>query len=226
MNPYKLAGSCAGIDGAVTICLGFEPDSVEVQNLTDALLPGVKWHKRMALAAVQGGVFSQQVTDSGTGGAKTIDKLAAGAGIAVYRGGERLTADAADILVPDPTPDKRDATGTPVTTFTRTGSKVGKFNTGVDTTQVGVGSRLVIGDAMSGKKQEYTIAGLTNDGDADGEVTLDRDPGSGAVLALTGMHTHVPAKKGTVTSAGFTLADITNLSETGELLVFVAEKFN
>ncbi|MEN6533393.1 MAG: hypothetical protein ABFD89_07000, partial [Bryobacteraceae bacterium] len=207
----KVSGLFVGTGAALTVAIGFIPDIVKVVNLTSATLESITWSKRMALAAVLGGL--KQVS------AGTISKLAYGAGISAYRGGVALTADSTSVLVADPAIDKRDA-GTLGTVngwvLGSAANRTGNFNHGVNTTYVGAGSKVCILDG-AGRAKWYDIVAITNDGDAANEVTLSEAAPSGKVEALYGMYDFIGAKAGIVTPAGFTIDEATDINAAGEV---------
>lgn len=216
----KFAGLFVGSGAARNIGLGFVPDKVVIRNITSANIEVVHWAKHMAaLAATGGGVLERLDTTVSTA------KIAQAAGVSVYLGGDKVTsATAANIVaahgIPAYAGDMR-AKGTlglvEWWTLTTSANRTGKFNAGVNTDYVKAGSRILIGDAW------YTIQALTNDGDANDEVTLDRAALSGEIKKITFPYDLYNAPVGAVMPAGITLAETAHCNVNGELCFIEAE---
>ena len=88
-------GTCDGTGAAITVCLGFIPDKVELVNVDDAgaLFGVVHWWRGMDLelaAAPEGGILWNE-TNAATTGDQTA--LTAAAGISPYTGGDEIVFD-------------------------------------------------------------------------------------------------------------------------------------
>lgn len=216
----KFAGLFVGSGASRKICLGFVPDRVLIRNISAADLGVIHWSRLMAAnTTCPAGV---KVLES-TGMAATA--LTGVAGVSAYYGGEDVTAASAAVIIPVheiPTlsGDLREA-GTlgPVDQWTldTSANRTGHFNAGVNTSYIGKGSRVLIGD------QWYTIQSLTNDGDAADEVTLDRAALSGEVKKILHAYDLYNAPVGTRTKAGITLAETADVNVSGELCYIEAE---
>jgi len=91
---------------------------------------------------------------------------------------------------------------------------------------VGEGSLVCIGSETTGKGVWAVMTALTNDGDADDEVTLSKALGSGDVLALRAMYDFVGVPAGTITKAGFFIDSTASINTSGELCMFEAGTYN
>jgi len=219
----KIAGLFVGSGASRKISLGFIPDRVVIQNITAADVGEIRWSRLMAGdTRCPEGI---KVLES-TGLAATV--LAAGAGIRPYIGGEDVTAAGAAILmpvhmIPDLQGDLRNA-GTlgPVDTWTlgHAGNRTGNFNAGVNTSKVGKGSRLLIGEEW------YTIQAMTNDGDAANEVTLDRAALSGEIKKILYPYDYHHAPAGSRTMPGIILAETADVNVATELCYIEAESYS
>lgn len=210
------------------ISIGFIPDRVRVWNVNQATTPYlVEWNKFLTDKAIAGGIKSTPIADNGSTAALALSKLAKDAGIKPFYGGAKVETLADTNKVYDTNNDKRVNSNGTISRWTLTHSTngTGKVNVGVDTTVVGVGSRICIGDQINGGKRQWaTIVAITNDGDADNEIELDRPIGSGEVLALTGKVSHISAPVGTILPDGFTIAIVANIVINDAHLAFEASK--
>lgn len=160
-----------GTGAALTVCLGMVPDYVRMINISATNPVELIWNKRIArVAAVRGGLLN-------TNGGALIAKLAITAGIEPYYGGTQLTAASSAILMPyADDSDMRDAVAgqAPVKSWVSDtpGSGTGHFDAGVNTTYVGVGSRVKVYSPQTRSTIEAVIDAISNDGDAADEVTL------------------------------------------------------
>lgn len=215
----RMAGVFNGTGADVTLCIGFIPDYVTLWNLQGTQGIKLVWNKGMqrATEVVEGIHF--------TGSDVTASALTKGNGILSYYGG--ITLASADVgtttygstnavyLKPDYFDYRRvtdvatgivgDAVSTLLDTWTLTNASnyTGKFNSNVNGTYIGAGSSINI----NGKT--YAIVGLSNDGDADDDVTLSHLAKSGTIHAIHGMYDYKPMVAGEVSKDGFLISDST-----------------
>jgi len=222
----KVSGLFLGTGSALRISLGFVPDAVIVRNVAAADLGSIVWNKAMkALAVCPEGVKyrdNSKIEDT---------PLTVGGGIAVYVGGDVISSASTGYqtfarYVDDYAGDMR-GKGTlglvDKFTLTNAGNRTGKFNHGVNTTYVGVGSKVIIGN------KTYVIQAITADGDEDDQVTLDAaapSTESGGVQMITYKHDFVSVPAGSVTNAGIVLSETADVNVGGELCYIEAEIFD
>lgn len=222
----KLIALFAGTGAVLRLSLGFVPDKVLIRNITSANIEHIDWSRVMeSLSAAGGGVKAKE--NSGA----AFTRLASGAGVGVYRGGDKIASGSTAYqvlaeLVDGYAGDMR-AKGTlglvDKWTLQHAGNRTGKFNVGVNTSLVGVGSVVTI------KGKDYRIQALSNDGDADNEVTLSEAAPSteaGGVEMITYKHDFVSAPVGMVTNAGIVISEKADVNVSGELCVLEAELFD
>lgn len=236
MFHQKVCGNLLGTGAILKVACGFLPDRVRVVNITNAKLPEIEWNRFLVDSTVVGGIKRIQLhaTDA-TDTTKSPAKLAAAAGISLYNGGDILTAASTSIFIPDPKSDKRE-TGTlgSITKWTlgNLTNRTGNFNAGVNTTDVGVGSRITVGNPLAvDGKLSATIVAITNDGDAANEITLDVALPTGLVLGLTGKCNFIPATPNAnlptiLVPQGFQLAADTDVNVSTNILFFEAERWS
>lgn len=212
-------GVFKGTGAALMLGIGFVPDFVRLYALESTAPILIDWDSGMRAAEQAEGV---QITNHDTA---QLSRLAYGAGIAAYLGGDQMAADATAYLVRDELNDKRNA-GTlgPVNAWTldTAANRTGHLNAGVNTSEVGEGSLICIRPEPTRQPVWARVLALTNDGDAANEVTLDLAIQSGEVMALSGMIDYVGAKAGDIVPAGFTIHETAAVNASGKRVLFVA----
>ncbi len=211
----KISGTFTGTGAALSIGIGFIPDWVMVQNITSANMERILWSiNSRSLSQIEGLQYKE---DSGI----TATDLAFGEGIAIYRGGVRLSTASTSVLVADPIPDKRKANtaAAPIDTWTlgSAANRTGNWNAECNTSFVGVGSRICVRDNVTHDLRWATVLAITSNGEQANEVTLNEAVPSGSIMFVSGMNDFVGGGAGITTPAGFTI------NETGDLNV-AAEK--
>ena len=222
----KFVGTFLGSGAVRYIGLGFVPTKVKIQNIHAADLARIEWQKQnSAYATAAEGILFGITT-----GAETAAALTVGTGVAPYYGGDVVAAAAVTHIIPvgeiaayNGDQRGKGSAGT-VTAWTidTAGSFTGHFDKLVDTTYVGVGSKVLI----RGKDtvvREYNIVALSNDGDAANDVTLDRLAASGDVVYISYLYDMAAAPAGTVMPAGIYLAETAACNATSELCFNEAE---
>jgi hypothetical protein len=217
----KISAILVGTGAAVNIGLGFVPDRVQASNLSAASLPTLEWARGdRATTVAPEGLYSYQAGDYLCrlllGAAAGVKPYVAAGAIADGTASYLVRAD----LVEAFRGDMRAKTGTLVSGWTleHTANKTGKFNAGVDTTYVGVGSQVCIGG------QWATIIAITNDGDATNEVTLDTALPTGTVEKILYKSGFATAPAGTLMPDGITLSD-TSVNASGALVRLEASQY-
>jgi hypothetical protein len=216
-----VSGTFNGTGATAYICCGFIPDKVVLRNTEATTCLLARWDKNSRSSEQIAGVLETQGVSSA---------LAAGAGIAPYRGGDALTA-----AIQTSTTygegiylgwDKKDYRGVDIAsgavaidTYTQYSGATGYFNTTVTGTYIGEGSEIII----DGKR--YVITTLTGGGDATNEVTLSETVASGDVEFIGGMYDMAPIAIGQVTPAGFSVSSNT-LNGDGQIMEFEATLFD
>jgi hypothetical protein len=217
----QVSGTFDGTGADLYICLGFIPDWVKIRTLETTDEEIVEWNKNMRSAEAFGGF------DTDDDGA--IAPITHGVGIAEYRGGDLVSSASTVYLQRRADEDLRDAgTGDVISSWTldTPANRTGHVNAGVNTTHVGEGSLICIGNEAKGDGEWAVIQAMTNDGDATDELTLSKALGSGQVLALRGMYDFIGVPAGTVTKAGFFIDSTASVNTDNELLMFEAGTFN
>lgn len=221
-----LALTFLGSGAARNIGLGFEPDFATVRNIDQADIPFIIWNKHLenAAAACDGILFRENTK---------MDRaaLTVGTGVSRYAGGDIVTISSAANLVPaHSVPEfsgdmRRHCTG-PITEWAidTSGNRTGHVNGGVNTTYIGVGSKLRI-EINRDTVVERTIVALTNDGDAADEVTLDRLCPAGRIIGISYKLGLVAAPVGTVMPAGIRLDEATHVNANGEICYVEAGRY-
>jgi hypothetical protein len=201
--------------------LGFVPDWVKLRTLVTADEERIEWSRNMRSIEAFGG---QDIDDDGA-----IAPIALGAGVAEYLGGDELAAASTVYIGRMADQDMRNkGTGDVISSWTldTPASRTGKFNAGVNTTYVGVGSPVRIGYEVTATSEWAYIMALTNDGDADDEVTLSKAIKSGSVLSLGAMNDFSGLPAGTVTKAGFFLDSTAAVNISAQYCMFEAGTYN
>ena len=213
-----ISGSFNGTGAALTICTGFIPNEVKLVNSENSTCPYIEWSDRMRSLSCEEGILY-------TPNAAPAD-LAQGEGVVPYLGGSVLSATSTSILVIDPKKDKRDANtaASPIGTWslTHAANHTGKFNAAVNSTYVGVGSRIAIKESVSGNVKWAFITVSDGTGTSDNSIELSKAIASGEVVALHGMYDYVGAVAGTITRDGFTMNTTTGFNVSGEMAMFKA----
>lgn len=213
-----------GTGAALTLGLGFVPERLRISEIGGNTV--LEWDENSTLNG-KGGVLTKSTT-SGSGSSATTtvshEVLAASAGVVPYVGGEKLdVASSAKQIDSDALAEfQGDKKGAICYWSLQTpANKTGKFDAGVNTTYVGVGS-IVAFDCGEGLVTAR-ITALTNDGDADNEVTLDKAVTSGRVVSI-----HYPVDFATCPAGfkmpdGITINDTTNINVSGSLYSIEAD---
>ena len=207
-----VTGTVVGTDADIYVCCGFMPDRVLVRNIENANEQDVVWDRHMGRAAE--GEAGWIVSNS------TRAPITTGAGIALYKGGDYISAASIVYLVKDPSPDKRAAgTGSVIDTWTidTPASFTGHWNDVCNTTFVGEGSLININGEW------YNVISVTSNGEQADEVLLDRLAPSGPIYALMGMFDFIGAAAGVVTPAGFFIDSTCAANNANETCYFEAE---
>lgn len=203
------------------ISLGFVPDWVKLRTLVTADEERIEWSKNMRSAEAFGGF---DIDDDGV-----ISPIARAAGVAEYLGGDEISSLSTIYLARRADEDMRDAgSGDVISSWTldTPANRTGKFNAGVNTTHVGVGSLVGIGYDSFGHTEYATILGLTNDGDADNEVTLSKAIKSGSVLLLRAKYDFIGVPAKTITKPGFFIDSTAAINTSGQYCMFEAGTYN
>lgn len=215
-----------GSGAARKIGLGFQPDFVTVRNIGQADIPFIIWNKHLenAAAACDGILFRENTK---------MDRaaLTVGTGVSRYAGGDIVASASAANLVPaDSVPDyagdmRRHCTG-PVTEWKidTAGNRTGHVNGALNTTYIGVGSKLRV-ELDRNTIVERSIVAITNNGNAADELTLDRLCPAGRVIGITYKHGLVAAPAGFVMPEGIVLAETTHVNANGEICYVEAGRY-
>ena len=218
----RVSGTLDGTGSAIYLGLGFIPDAVEMFNLESTNPYFLKWNKDMRSAGQIGGYVIDNATPA---------RLAETAGIELYEGGDIAASGNTAYLVPFDMVHgqynlarKGELITTAVTSWTldTAASRTGSFNAGVNTSHVGIGSKVRIWNPLTRKEYEATIMVLTNDGDADDEVEFDIEVPSGDVMFIGPRFDYVAAPAGMVIPQGLKIATTGNLNSSGETIQFEA----
>ena len=226
-----------GTGAACVVCIGFIPDWVELINPEDGIVGAtLKWDRWMRAAETTDGILNE--ADGTAHVAQT-----AGNAIRPYFGGDTMdTTLQTDVtygggvylgfdpvgdyryLSSDPGPFARgDATTATINSWTlgNSGNRTGNFNSDVDGTYIGEGSKITIDG------RTYFIEALTaTQGSAANEVTLSYAAATGAVERITGMQSMIPIPIGTVAPAGFHCARTTLINDNDETVFFRAGTYD
>lgn len=209
-----ISGTFNGTGADLYVGIGFIPDWVRVYNLENANENSVFWSIQMRSAEQLEGL---QLSNS------TTSPLTVGNGVSIYRGEDQFTTAQTAYIVCNVEDQRGSGSGNDVTTWTldTSADKTGKFNAGVSTSYVGEGSRICIREDVSQAVKWATIMAMTNDGDADDEVTLSEAVKSGDVLFIGPMYDYSGVAANTPMPAGFKVSN-TTINGSGELCFFEA----
>lgn len=205
------------------IGLGNTPDTVQMQALTGTTLGVFKWNRHQ----IRNNIMPEgsQISTS------TRSALADGAGIELYYGGDVVTtASIRQIvsithaaLLATYGSDHRvyPANNTTVTKALVTTDAATKihFDAPIDTTYVGVGSRVLIKPNSGGPLQEFAIAAISNDGDAVDDITLNNAHVAGDVAYISYKYDFAPLPAGYTMPAGIKINETTLWNASGVLFV-------
>jgi len=215
------AGIFVGTAADLYVGLGFVPDWVKIRTIKATAEKAIEWNRNMRSIEAFGGI---EIDEAGV-----TTPQALGDGVGEYLGGEEITSASTSRIARPADEDMRDkGTGDVVSQFTldTPANRTGHFNAGVNTTLVGVGSMVTVGSEAASRSENAVILAITNDGDAADEVTLSKALSSGQVQALTGKYDLVGVTAGTITKAGFSLADDSSVNQSGEPVAFEAGTYN
>lgn len=210
-----------GTGAAANIGLGFVPDRVLLVNLSAATQPQLSW-----VRATRGTTISPEGVYAYRANELVYQKTrAASTGVAPFVGGSTIADGTSTYLirsdlVPAYQGDMRAKTGTLVNGWTlgSSANKTGNFSAGIDTTYVGVGSRVCIGGRWA------TIVAITSTGASANDVTLDTALASGVIEYITYKSEFVAAPAGTVMPDGILVSD-TAILNTGDQVMLEAGQY-
>jgi len=209
----RISRTFNGTGAALYLGLGFVPDWVKIHNIEDANFCELRYSVNSRVPGqVEGVLYTDGVPSA----------LAYGAGVAPYRGGDYLPSGGTTVyLVEDPERDKRDAgiLGTVNKwTLDTAANRTGHVDAGVNTTYVGVGSRMLIKptNIPASAPIWVTVLAITNDGDAADELTLSEVVQSGDVLFISGMYDMIAAPSEAIMPAGIIINETGALNVSGE----------
>ena len=225
-----VSGTLNGTGAALVVGCGFKPDYVKLWNAEATNPVFVEWNKNMrSLEQIEGiGTVSD-------GTQNLFARYAAGAGIAPYDGGDVMSAASTVYLLPTAdvvgTNNMARKAGSISANVTKweldtSANRTGSFNVGVNTTYVGEGSIVRIYDPLTKATYETVMTALSNDGDADDEVTLAVAVPSGDVMYIGPMYDYIGASAaGDVIPAGFKINMTTVLNASGNIICFEAGQY-
>jgi hypothetical protein len=222
---------------ALYIGLGYIPAAVRLfQNTANsAVHAALEWNKHMQRStgpstgnvgqAIQG-IIRTTNTDSDW-------PVQTAAGVSPYFGGDAITTASANYVLPIQhsafddafginkyAVDQRDRhTGGTVTKYTQGSTVRGYFNAPVDTTYVGIGSRVIIQPDGPKAPREYFISHLANDGDAANDITLNAAAPSGQVVFIGYKYDFAQAPAGVIMPVGIAINDTTYLNVSGQIIL-------
>lgn len=213
-----------GTGAALTLGLGFVPERLRISEIGGNAV--LEWDRNSMLSG-KGGVLTKSTTEGeGNNATTTVDHevLAASTGVVIYEGGEEIvTASAAKQIDSSALAAYQgDKKGSVVYwTLQTPANRTGKFDAGVDTNNVGIGS--VIAFDCGAGLVTARIVDLTNDGDADNEVTLDKAVTSGRVVSISYPVDYADCPVGFKMPDGITINDTTGINVSGSIYSIEAE---
>ena len=197
----KIKGIFNGSAAARYLGLGFIPKKVVIRNLDNATRYEINWDEDMQRSVT---CFKGELLTDGVPAELTS------AGVTPYVGGDVITSAAATYLMPADQVEayagdmRRYSTVAPSEwTLTNSGNRTGKLDIAINTTYVNVGSKICIDNRW------YGIVALSNDGDADDDITLDQAAPSCEVTGIRYRYDFVNAPAGMLMPAGIYLEDVT-----------------
>lgn len=216
----QVSGTFNGTGADLYICLGFMPDWVKMRSLETTDEEYVEWNRNMRSAEMFGGI---SIDDDGA-----VSPVTIGVGVAEYKGGDYIAA-ASTVYLEKYSKDQRGAgSGGVITKWTldTPGSRTGHFDNPVNTTYVGEGSIVSIGDEAGPTSDRAVITALSNDGDAADEVTLSKALATNAVLYISRMYDYWGVPAGTITKPGFFIDSTSAINTSGDMILFEAGTFD
>lgn len=227
---------CGLVLGAGTtaqyIGLGFQPDEVVLRKLS-AEVETLKWNRHFMRNATQPeGILWDGNDDEDY----DVTVLTDGNGIVLYGGGDVVSAASANMVVPVTHPTMVETYGANhcdtgsmgrISKWTASSGAAGYLNAGVNTTYVGVGSRVVIRPTGShrGQDREYGCVAITNDGDAASEFTLSDVPVAGDIVFISYKHDFAPLPVGYTMPAGIIINETGKFNYAAALFVIEATQW-
>lgn len=223
---------------AINLGLGFRPRRVRISNLTAAAVQVLEWDRALASqtrapGGLLTGVATMFAANAISAGVPAADLkaqqatlLTVATGVTIFDGGALISAAASsDIIpvkqIPALAGDMRDkGTLGKVNGWTlqHSGNRTGKFNVGVNTDYVKPGSVICLENGRTA-----IVQALTNDGDANNEVTLDYAAPTGEVRKINFYVDLYNAPVGVVMPPGITLNETASLnSNAGDRLLIEA----
>jgi hypothetical protein len=160
--------------------------------------------------------------------------LADGAGIELYYGGDVIATASANYVAPISHPalglysaDQRVYGANKVTKAIRTTDAATKlhFDAPIDTTYVGVGSRILIKPDTGGPVREFAIVALSNDGDAVDDVTLNNAAMAGSVEFISYKYDFAPLPAKFTMPQGIRINETTLWNASGVLFTLEATQW-
>lgn len=211
---------------AMYIGLGFTPDQVTLRALTATTLGQLVWNRQMVRNSIcpEGLLFS---TDNKTA-------LADGAGIELYYGGDIITTASANqvahvshpALVATYGKDQRlnAVTGKQITKALVTTDAATKIHVdaALDTTYVGVGSRVLVQPTDKSPVREFAIAALSNDGQTVDDITLNNAHVAGDIRFISYKYDYANLPVGYAMPAGIRINETSLFNNSGVLFVIEA----
>ncbi|MCP4651045.1 MAG: hypothetical protein GY853_13335 [PVC group bacterium] len=191
-------GTVDGHSADMYICVGFVPDEIFLRVYDSSNYETALWHRNASESATGFYGFWQDADDEQTA-------LTATDGITIYEGGDRITTSSEAYKWADGSGDTSADKKGDITSFTVTtsASYQGKFNTALDSSKT---NAVALGSIVTIDGKEYKITALTDTGESDDEVTLDRLPNQNNVMEIThitGPYTHIAVPANFITPAGF-----------------------
>lgn len=224
---------CGLVLGAGTsaqyIGLGFQPDEVILRKIS-AEAETLKWNRHFMRAATQAeGILWDGNDDEDY----DVTVLTDGNGIVLYGGGDLITTASANKVVAVSHPAlcatfgaNHIDTGTlgRINKWTADSGAAGHLNVGVNTTYVGVGSRVIIrpNGQNVGQDREYACVAITNDGDAASEFTLNDVPVAGEVVYISYKYDFYNLPAGYVMPAGIIINETSKFNAASQVFVLEA----
>ena len=214
-----IGGTIKGTGAALYVGIGFIPDEVVISALDTTDAGELRWTSNMARNATQeeGIVLG--------GATLALTRLAHGAGIAAFLGGNQISSTQTAYLLRDESPNKIGDVST--WTLDTSANRTGHFDEGVSTSTVGPGSVVIIKETIGTREPTVVaITAITNDGDAADEITLNKAVNSGDVYFIGGMYDFIAATSGQIMPDGFVINDTSHVNVDGKVIAFTAIKYD